>query len=98
LENREVARSTSSKILAKIRQEKIGFIFQTFNLLSRTSVLNNVVLPAIYSGLKNRKEKAKSLVPKPIPQPVPVPITARSMLPVAGTSTVPRTVKEYQLQ
>ena len=62
LDGKEVSQKTSSKTLAKIRRDKIGFIFQTFNLLSRTSALNNVILPAIYSGLKNRKQKAKELL------------------------------------
>lgn len=62
LDGKEVSYKTSSKMLAKIRRNKIGFIFQTFNLLARTSALDNVTLPAIYSGLKNRKEKAKELL------------------------------------
>jgi len=40
--------------LAKLRNEKIGFVFQSFNLLARTSVIDNVKLPLIYS--KNKKE------------------------------------------
>lgn len=62
LENKAIVEKTKAKTLAKIRREKIGFIFQTFNLLPRTSALNNVILPAIYSGLKNRKQKAKELL------------------------------------
>ncbi len=47
--------------LADIRREKIGFVFQSFNLLPRTTVLRNVVLPLVYAeiGEKEREEKAR---------------------------------------
>jgi ABC-type lipoprotein export system ATPase subunit len=45
--------------LAKLRNEKVGFVFQSFNLLARTSVLDNVRLPLIYSKLKNYDELAE---------------------------------------
>jgi putative ABC transport system ATP-binding protein len=50
LDGKDVSGLTKRE-LAKIRSQKIGFVFQQFNLLSRTSALENVELPTIYSGL-----------------------------------------------
>jgi putative ABC transport system ATP-binding protein len=44
--------------LAEIRNKKIGFVFQSFHLLSRTTALANVELPLIYSGASNRRQRA----------------------------------------
>lgn len=56
--------SLSEKELAKIRNKKIGFIFQTFNLLPKTTALANVELPLIYTGIpaNQRKERAKKVL------------------------------------
>ena len=52
------------KELSAIRNKKIGFIFQTYNLISRTSALKNVELPMLYFGLdgKTRNRRAKELL------------------------------------
>jgi putative ABC transport system ATP-binding protein len=45
--------------LAEIRNRKIGFVFQNFNLLSRTAALQQVELPLIYAGRRQRQERAR---------------------------------------
>ena len=50
--------------LAEIRNNKIGFVFQTFNLLSRQTALSNVLLPLMYSNEKNRKSKSQAALEK----------------------------------
>ena len=47
--------------LARIRNEKIGFVFQGFNLLSRTSALENVELPMFYRSLSNKSRQEKAM-------------------------------------
>ncbi len=53
-------KSFSKDYLAKLRNERIGFVFQSFNLLPRTTVLDNVKLPLIYSTKKNHDDMAKA--------------------------------------
>jgi len=52
----------TDRYLAKLRNEKVGFVFQSFNLLARTTVLDNVKLPLIYSQKKNYDELAKKAI------------------------------------
>lgn len=61
LEGIEISRLSDNE-LAEIRNQKIGFVFQQFNLLPRTTALENVMLPQIYSGKKPDPEKAKELL------------------------------------
>ena len=46
--------------LAEIRNKEIGFVFQTFNLLPRTTALDNVALPMIYAGFKKEERNARA--------------------------------------
>ncbi len=59
LDGIEVAKLNDNQ-LAEIRNLKIGFVFQTFNLLARTTALRNVELPMLYSNTKNREMLAKN--------------------------------------
>lgn len=60
LEGRDVSKLSKDE-LADIRNRKIGFVFQSFNLLARTSALENVELPMLYLGIKpaEREKRAK---------------------------------------
>lgn len=61
LDGEDVSTLSDDK-LADIRKNKIGFVFQSFNLLPRTTVIRNVALPLIYDGIgeKERNERAKA--------------------------------------
>ena len=53
--------SLKSKQLAEVRNHKIGFIFQSFNLLTKQSALENVEMPLIYRGLSNKERREVAL-------------------------------------
>ena len=56
LEGQEVSRLSSDE-LARVRNRKLGFVFQHFNLLARTSAQDNVALPLLYSGMSPHERK-----------------------------------------
>jgi putative ABC transport system ATP-binding protein len=58
LDNEEVARLSDNR-LAEVRNQKFGFVFQSFNLLARTTAQRNVELPMMYAGKGGREERAK---------------------------------------
>jgi putative ABC transport system ATP-binding protein len=62
-ENKDVSKLDDDK-LAEMRNNKVGFVFQSFNLLNRTSVLENVMLPLVYTDMpkKERIIKAKNIL------------------------------------
>ena len=65
LNDKQVSQMNDNE-LARIRNEEIGFVFQTFNLLPRASALQNVELPLVYAGVpaKDRRERARVALEK----------------------------------
>jgi putative ABC transport system ATP-binding protein len=65
LNGKEVSQMNDNE-LARIRNEEIGFVFQTFNLLPRATALHNVELPLVYAGIskKDRLDRAKAALEK----------------------------------
>lgn len=60
LDGVEVSR-LNEKDYAKIRNQKIGFVFQAFNLLSKLTILENVELPMMYAGVKEKERRQRAL-------------------------------------
>jgi putative ABC transport system ATP-binding protein len=60
LEDRDVSTFGDSD-LATVRNQKVGFVFQTFNLFPRMTALRNVELPLVYSGLPERKRREQAM-------------------------------------
>lgn len=59
LDGKDVSKFTDEE-LADIRKDKIGFVFQSFNLLPRTTVLRNVMLPLVYAGVEEAEREARA--------------------------------------
>jgi putative ABC transport system ATP-binding protein len=59
LSGREVSKLSRGE-LAEVRNETLGFVFQSFNLLTRTSALENVELPLVYRGVKTRDRTSRA--------------------------------------
>ncbi len=59
LDGKDVSKLTDDE-LADIRKNKIGFVFQSFNLLSRSTVLRNVMLPLVYAGIDRDERKLRA--------------------------------------
>ncbi len=58
--NGKLASEMEDDELARIRNQEIGFVFQTFNLLARASALHNVELPLIYAGISSQERQARA--------------------------------------
>jgi putative ABC transport system ATP-binding protein len=59
--NGQLVSTMSDDMLARVRNKEIGFVFQTFNLLPRSSALQNVELPLVYAGVPSAERKKRAM-------------------------------------
>lgn len=59
LDGKDVSKLNDDE-LAEVRKDKIGFVFQAFNLLPRTTVLQNVMMPLVYAGMKKEERRGRA--------------------------------------
>ena len=59
--NGRLVSNMSDSQLAQVRNEEIGFVFQTFNLLNRTTAQHNVEMPLIYAGINRKQREARAI-------------------------------------
>jgi hypothetical protein len=85
LDGKDVSKMDDSE-LANIRNEKIGFVFQTFNLLPRQTALENVALPLVYAGISRKEREARA---HEVLAWATAPITAPTSFPVVSGSASP---------
>ena len=89
LEGLDISRLNDNK-LAEMRNKKIGFVFQTYNLLPRASALSNVELPLIYGGSRQKRKLATEalervgLAAQPIISPRSYRVVSNSGWPLPG--------------